>query len=89
MHVKVERLTGIYKNMKRGIVALVFRCRRVSGSPRTTEEASEVRWLDDEQLRNLVDEVYAVRFLDGRRDGSVSLRAHDGVKLVQDHDSLG
>ena len=88
VHVKVERLTGIYKNMKRGIVALVFRCRQVDGLPRSTEEASEVRWLDDEQLRSLVDEVYAIRFLDGRQDGPVLLRAHDGVNLVQEPDSL-
>jgi 8-oxo-dGTP diphosphatase len=27
VQVEVERLTGVYKNVKRGIVALVFRCR--------------------------------------------------------------
>src|SRR3954449_4721852 len=30
--VHVERLTGVYKNMVRGIVALVYRCRPLAGS---------------------------------------------------------
>ena len=29
-------LTGIYKNMSRGIIALVFRCRAISGSLKKT-----------------------------------------------------
>ena len=36
-------LSGVYKNMKKGIVALVFRCRVVSGHSGPTEEAAEVR----------------------------------------------
>lgn len=35
-------LTGVYKNMARGIVALVFRCSVVDGSPATSAEAVEV-----------------------------------------------
>src|SRR3954447_11594882 len=30
--VEVERLTGVYKNMSRGIVALVYRCRALAGT---------------------------------------------------------
>src|SRR3954451_6983963 len=40
--VKVERLTGVYKNMTRGIVALVYRCRPASGVPISTAEAADV-----------------------------------------------
>src|SRR3954469_8944020 len=32
-------LTGVYKNMRRGIVALVFRCEITAGAPRTSAEA--------------------------------------------------
>src|ERR1700742_4760112 len=37
--VTVERLTGVYKNMKRGIVALVFRCSPQSGALATSDES--------------------------------------------------
>lgn len=42
--VSIERLTGVYKNMKLGVVALVFRARFVSGEPGPTEEAATVEW---------------------------------------------
>lgn len=32
-HVHVERLTGVYKNIKLGVVALVFHCTPVGGTP--------------------------------------------------------
>jgi 8-oxo-dGTP diphosphatase len=45
IEVQVERLTGVYKNMPRGIVSLVFRCAPVGGQPIPTDEALSVRWL--------------------------------------------
>src|SRR5918911_782108 len=43
--VEVERLTGVYKNMTRGIVALVYRCRPHSGAPGPPQESAAVRWV--------------------------------------------
>lgn len=40
IRVKVERLTGVYKDMPRGIVALVARCAPVGGQPTPTTAAS-------------------------------------------------
>jgi 8-oxo-dGTP diphosphatase len=74
-------LSGVYKNMKRGIVALVFRCRVVSGRPLATEEAAEVQFLDPDDLRELMDEAYACRLLDAL-ESEVSIRSHDGVSLL-------
>ena len=37
-------LTGVYKNMARGIVALVFRCRILAGHLTTNEEVSGFQW---------------------------------------------
>ena len=42
-HVEVEQLTGLYKNLGRGVVALVFRCRPTSSAATRTDEASEIR----------------------------------------------
>ncbi|NUT34050.1 MAG: NUDIX domain-containing protein, partial [Hamadaea sp.] len=39
VHVEPVRLTGVYKNIKVGVVALVFRARYVSGTPTTTDES--------------------------------------------------
>src|SRR5262249_6153863 len=36
-------LTGVYKNMPRGIIALVFHCKPTGGAPAPTEEGAGVR----------------------------------------------
>ena len=79
--VHVERLTGLYKNMQRGIIALVFRCSAAEGEPETTDEARAVAWLTADEIRDQVDEAYAVRFLDALDDGP-TIRAHDGFNLL-------
>jgi 8-oxo-dGTP diphosphatase len=80
--VKPERLTGVYKNMERGVVALVFRCTVVAGTQSSTSEAAEVTWLTSDEVRNRLSEAYAVRLLDGLLDGPPKVRVHDGVRLV-------
>jgi hypothetical protein len=69
--------------MRRGIVALVFRCHVASGRPRTGTEAAEIRWLDPEEVAGLMDEAYAVRLLDALRPGEPAIRSHDGRMLVR------
>jgi ADP-ribose pyrophosphatase YjhB (NUDIX family) len=81
--VKPGRLTGVYKNMERGIVALVFRCAVVTGKQGSTAEAAEVAWLAVDEVRNRLDEAYAVRLLDGLLDGPPKVRSHDGVRLAK------
>jgi len=76
-------LTGIYKNMARGIIALVFRCKITGGDLRTTDEASSFRWADGTDIADLADEVYAVRVLDALHDDLPPVvRQHDGVHLL-------
>src|SRR5215471_11801853 len=45
IHVKAEQLTGVYKNMPRGIVSLTFRCSVIGGQAHPTDEARKVAWL--------------------------------------------
>ena len=78
-----ERLTGVYKNMERGIVALVFRCRATSGVTRTGPEAAEVAWLTADEISTDMDEAYAVRLLDALHVGPPAIRAHDGIAVIQ------
>ncbi|MCX4746758.1 hypothetical protein OG455_14720 [Kitasatospora sp. NBC_01287] len=83
----VERLTGVYKNMTRGVVALVFRCRPVGGAVRTSDESTAVRWLTEQDVRTHLHEVYGVRLLDAlAATGSTAprVRAHDGRVLIDE-----
>ncbi|MEU4115741.1 NUDIX domain-containing protein [Kitasatospora sp. NPDC028055] len=81
--VRVERLTGVYKNVSRGIVALVFRCRPETGAERLSDESVEVDWLTPAEVSDRMAEVYSVRLLDAFRDDTApSIRTHDGRHLL-------
>ena len=82
LEVEPEALTGVYKNMRRGIVALVFRSRIVAGEPRASNEAVEVAWLTPNEVRQRMDEAYATRLLDALNSGPAAIRAHDGLSLL-------
>jgi ADP-ribose pyrophosphatase YjhB (NUDIX family) len=75
-------LTGVYKNMARGIVALVFRCTKVSGELTTNDEVTAFHWASPEEVIAMVDEAFAVRVLDALHDGRPAVRQHDGVKVL-------
>lgn len=80
--VEVERLTGVYKNMKRGIVSLVFRCRAVGGAAGLSVEVRECRWMTPDELVATMSEAYAVRLLDALENGPPHVRVHDGSALL-------
>lgn len=83
LQVEPSALTGAYKNMNRGIVALVFRCRRTGGQLTTASETAEVRWATRDEVANLADPAYAIRVLDALDLATPpAVRAHDGVRLV-------
>jgi 8-oxo-dGTP diphosphatase len=83
VHVEPEALTGVYKNMKRSIVSLVFRCKPVAGEPHPTEEATEVAWLDRGEVISHMAEAFAVRLLDALNDDETPhVRMHDGEHLL-------
>ena len=83
LDIEPDTLSGVYKNMNRGIVALVFRCKVTGGQLTTNDEATAFRWADEETIRQLTSEAYAVRLLDGLRAGtSPAIRSHDGTSLL-------
>ncbi|MGH3833165.1 MAG: NUDIX hydrolase [Pseudonocardiaceae bacterium] len=81
VNVHVDRLTGVYKNLTVGVVALVFRCTPLSDPATDTAEATAIRWADLSEIPTLMDPAYAVRVTDAFGD-STAIRAHDGVRLV-------
>lgn len=82
--VAVEELSGVYKNMTRGIVALVFRCRSIAGRPATSSESQAVAWRSVAEVTHDMDPAYAVRITDAF-NSEVRVRVHDGVRLLSDN----
>lgn len=81
LKVEVGQLTGVYKNMSRGIISLVFRCRPIAGQEHETDESRDVRWLSVSDVEAIFAPAYAVRVSDAFKQG-VSVRAHDGTWLL-------
>jgi 8-oxo-dGTP diphosphatase len=76
-------LSGVYKNMNRGIIALVFRCKVTGGQLTTNDEVTAFRWADEDTIRQLVSDAFAVRLLDALSNSAApAIRQHDGTNLL-------
>lgn len=83
VNVRVERLTGVYKNVIRGVVTLAFRCTPLDDHDPDSTEAVVVRWADLAEIPHLMAPAHAVRVTDAFGTGTAT-RAHDGTRLVPD-----
>jgi 8-oxo-dGTP diphosphatase len=70
--------------MSLGVVALVFRCRRVSGTATLSAESVEVDWLTLESLHDHMTEAFRVRVINAIHGTGVAIREHDGVRLLRE-----
>jgi ADP-ribose pyrophosphatase YjhB (NUDIX family) len=76
-------LTGVYKHMERGIVALVFRCKVAGGHLTVNDEVTDFKWANPEEVEAMTSEAFAVRVLDALAErSSPSVRQHDGTHLL-------
>lgn len=76
-------LTGVYKNLARGIVAMVFRCGVTGGTLAPSDEAVDFRWLHRDDLAAVMAPTYAVRLIDAvDYSGAPAVRTHDGQRLL-------
>lgn len=83
--IEIGNLTGVYKNMPAGIVALVFRCTLTSEPSLASDEASAVAWHPLTGIRELMAEAYAVRVVDAVESATTAfVRSHDGTHLLPD-----
>ena len=83
LHVEPVALTGVYKNMTRAIVALVFRCKITGGHLTPNDEVTAFHWADQADIQRFTSEAYAVRVLDALREGTApAIRQHDGTELL-------
>ena len=83
LDVEPVTLTGVYKNIARGIVALVFQCKVTGGQLVTNDEVTAFCWASQSDLASLMAEAYAIRILDAvGLNPAPSVRTHDGVHLL-------
>ncbi|MCP9954695.1 NUDIX hydrolase [Actinomadura madurae] len=83
LEVTPTALTGVYKNMTRAIVALVFRCKAEVGAVRETDETAAFRWVTADEVAELADEAFAIRVQDAlATHPTAPIRQHDGVHLL-------
>jgi 8-oxo-dGTP diphosphatase len=83
LDIDLLQLTGVYKNMPRGIIALVFRAKVTGGQLATTDESAAFRWVTPAELQDLATDAYAVRVLDALHAGpSPAIRQHDGIRIA-------
>jgi 8-oxo-dGTP diphosphatase len=76
-------LTGVYQNLRAHVIALAFRCERISGTLTANDEASAFRWATADEIPTLTTEVFAVRLLDGLTvTDPPPVRWHDGINLL-------
>lgn len=82
--VRVGALSGVYQNLSRRIIALVYRCHPAHGSPAATAEAAEARWVDRDDIDGLMVPAFAIRVHDAF-EPTPPTRAHDGEAVHKPH----
>ena len=80
--VRALRLTGVYKNMTIGVVALVYPCEVIGGQTTVNDEAAEGLWLDRKVIEIESVEAFAVRVADALDRLDPATRAHDGTHML-------
>jgi 8-oxo-dGTP pyrophosphatase MutT (NUDIX family) len=86
--IEPERLTGVYKNLKLGVVALVFRARVIGGQPGPTEESQRVDWWTRDAVAAQMAETFAVRVTDALDAEQPAIRVHDGVHVLAEQSPM-
>ena len=76
------RLTGVYKNMRLGVVSLAFRCDVIGGEMHTSSESTRVEWISVPDAVTSMPEARAVRVTDALRDDGPFVRIHDGDAVM-------
>lgn len=82
VRVQVDELSGVYKNVSIGVVALVFKCTPLDVTTLAqSSETESVRWANLATIESLMDPAFAVRVADAFNN-STPTRLHDGTHLI-------
>lgn len=80
--VRPIKLTGVYKNMRLGVVSLAFRCEVIGGDIHASDEATRTAWVSLSDAVDAMPEARAVRVTDALRDDGPFVRIHDGNVIL-------
>jgi ADP-ribose pyrophosphatase YjhB (NUDIX family) len=86
VEVQPIRLTGVYKNMKLGVISLAFLCQVTGGQEHETNEASRVAWLSPNEAVNAMPAARAIRVTDALSEQGPFVRVHDGNVILSASD---
>ena len=87
IQVQAVRLTGVYKNMKLGVVTLAFLCDITGGRQHTSSEADQVAWLSPADALARMPEARGIRIADALRTDGPFVRVHDGTAILEPADA--
>jgi ADP-ribose pyrophosphatase YjhB (NUDIX family) len=77
LRVQPGRLTGVYKNMSLGILALVFECSLLGGQVEPGDESAAVTWAEPSQLHDLAGPRICTRIDDASANSLIpAVRGH-------------
>jgi 8-oxo-dGTP diphosphatase len=85
LEVRLRVLAGVYKNMQRTVVTLVFRCAPAGGTLTLNDEVTAFLWATPREVSELCSEAFAARVTDAlsyRFLAGPAVRHHDGVRLL-------
>lgn len=80
--VEVGPLTGVYKNMSLGVVALVFRAHASGPTTASTAEATTVEWRPVRDLHRLLSDSYHPRLMDAHDNRGRAMTAQGSAEPV-------
>lgn len=79
------KLTGVYTNIQRGIIANVFSTTEFTGHSQTSDESIQVKFLPLQTALEKVPEIFTKRITDALEfNGEVVFRSHDGQQWIHD-----
>ena len=83
LKVQAVRLSGVYKNMRLGVVSLAFVCEVTGGEEHTSDESDRVAWLSREEAVAAMPEARAIRVTDAFSEGGPFVRVHNGDVVLE------
>lgn len=81
LDIAIDGMSGVYKNVAAGVVALVFRASPAAGQLTLNDEVAAFRWLTFDEVGEMVHPVFAARLLDAWLK-EIAVRDHDGERFI-------
>ncbi len=82
LKVQPLRLSGVYKNMRLGVISLAFVCEINGGEEHTSNEADCVAWLTRDEAVAAMPEARAIRVTDALSHAGPFVRVHNGDVIL-------